>query len=237
MTESSLLEARDITVRFGGVRAVSGVTFTAAANALYCIIGPNGAGKSTFLNVLTGTLRPNSGQVRFAGRDITGLPPHRIAKAGIARKFQAPSLFTSLSVWDNLCVAGCTEQPTPGRKTFAQILRQIGMQQRAHVLVGELAHGEKQWLEIGMAMALCPKLLLLDEPTAGMTPEETLQTAALLQTLRAECTVVAVEHDLRFVRAMNCNTLVLHQGQVLRSGTFADIEADELVRDVYLGRA
>jgi ABC-type uncharacterized transport system ATPase subunit len=103
--------------------------------------------------------------------------------------------------------------------------------------VGELAHGEKQWLEIGMAMALCPKLLLLDEPTAGMTPEETLQTAALLQTLRAECTVVAVEHDLRFVRAMNCNTLVLHQGQVLRSGTFADIEADELVRDVYLGRA
>lgn len=232
-----LLTARNIEIRFGGVTAVSGVSFEAQPRTLYCVIGPNGAGKSSFLNVLTGTLRPSRGQVHFAGRDITGLPAHRIAQAGIARKFQAPSLFASLTVWDNLRVAGCTEHAGPGRKSFAQILAQIGLQRRAHTLVGQLAHGEKQWLEIGMAMALSPKLLLLDEPTAGMTPEETLRTAALLQTLSAECAVVAVEHDLRFVRAMNCQTLVLHQGKVLRCGAFRDIESDEVVRDVYLGRA
>jgi len=237
MNSSALLVAKDIEVRFGGVAAVSGVSFEVDANTLYCVIGPNGAGKSTFLNVLTGTLRPTKGRVYLAQRDITGFAAHRIARAGIARKFQAPSLFSSLTVWDNLRVAGCAVKPSPGRKTFEEVLGQIGLERRAHTMVGELAHGEKQWLEIGMAIALVPKVLLLDEPTAGMTPEETMKTAELLHALRADCAVVAVEHDLRFVRAMNCHTLVLHQGKILRSGDFSDIERDETVRDVYLGRA
>ncbi|RVA15737.1 ATP-binding cassette domain-containing protein, partial [Mesorhizobium sp. M7D.F.Ca.US.004.03.1.1] len=192
------------------------------------------AGKSTFLNVLTGTLRPTSGSVRFLGRDIAGLPLHRIARLGIARKFQIPSVFSSLSVEDNLKVARWGV-PSPARPV-GELLELVALTNRAATLAGELAHGQKQWLEIGMALAIEPRLLLLDEPTAGMTPQETLATAEMLLRLKGEFSIVAVEHDIRFVRALNCETLVLHQGRRLRSGPFHDIEADEMVRDVYLGR-
>ncbi|RWC76269.1 MULTISPECIES: ATP-binding cassette domain-containing protein [unclassified Mesorhizobium] len=229
-----LLQAENVGIRFGGLQALEGLNLTVRDKELCCIIGPNGAGKSTFLNVLTGTLRPTSGSVRFLGHDIAGLPLHRIARLGIARKFQIPSVFPSLSVEDNLKVARWGA-PSPARP-IGELMELVALTNRAARLAGELAHGQKQWLEIGMALAIEPRLLLLDEPTAGMTPQETLATAEMLLRLKGEFSIVAVEHDIRFVRALNCETLVLHQGRRLRSGPFHDIEADEMVRDVYLGR-
>lgn len=229
-----LLQAENVGIRFGGLQALEALNLTVRDKELCCIIGPNGAGKSTFLNVLTGTLRPTSGSVRFLGHDIAGLPLHRIARLGIARKFQIPSVFPSLSVEDNLKVARWGV-PSPARPVD-ELLELVALGNRAATLAGELAHGQKQWLEIGMALAIEPKLLLLDEPTAGMTPQETLATAEMLLRLKGEFSIVAVEHDIRFVRALNCETLVLHQGRRLRSGPFHDIETDEMVRDVYLGR-
>ncbi|TGP92671.1 MULTISPECIES: ATP-binding cassette domain-containing protein [unclassified Mesorhizobium] len=229
-----LLQAENVGIRFGGLQALEGLNLMVRDKELCCIIGPNGAGKSTFLNVLTGTLRPTSGSVRFLGHDIAGLPLHRIARLGIARKFQIPSVFPSLSVEDNLKVARWGA-PSPARP-ISELMELIALTNRAATLAGELAHGQKQWLEIGMALAIEPRLLLLDEPTAGMTPQETLATAEMLLRLKGEFSIVAVEHDIRFVRALNCETLVLHQGRRLRSGPFHDIEADEMVRDVYLGR-
>lgn len=229
-----LLQAENVGIRFGGLQALEGLNLTVRDKELCCIIGPNGAGKSTFLNLLTGTLRPTSGSVRFLGHDIAGLPLHRIARLGIARKFQIPSVFPSLSVEDNLKVArwGASSPARPVR----ELLELVALGNRAATPAGELAHGQKQWLEIGMALAIEPRLLLLDEPTAGMTPQETLATAEMLLRLKGEFSIVAVEHDIRFVRALNCETLVLHQGRRLRSGPFHDIETDEMVRDVYLGR-
>lgn len=229
-----LLQAENVGIRFGGLQALEALNLTVRDKELCCIIGPNGAGKSTFLNVLTGTLRPTSGSVRFLGHDIAGLPLHRIARLGIARKFQIPSVFPSLSVEDNLKVARWGV-PSPVRPV-GELLELVALTNRAATLAGELAHGQKQWLEIGMALAIEPRLLLLDEPTAGMTPQETLATAEMLLRLKGEFSIVAVEHDIRFVRALNCETLVLHQGRRLRSGPFHDIETDEMVRDVYLGR-
>ena len=229
-----LLQAENVGIRFGGLQALEGLNLTVRDKELCCIIGPNGAGKSTFLNLLTGTLRPTSGSVRFLGHDIAGLPLHRIARLGIARKFQIPSVFPSLSVEDNLKVARWGA-PSPARPV-GELLDLVALGSRAATLAGELAHGQKQWLEIGMALAIEPRLLLLDEPTAGMTPQETLATAEMLLRLKGEFSIVAVEHDIRFVRALNCETLVLHQGRRLRSGPFHDIETDEMVRDVYLGR-
>ncbi|RWE36661.1 MAG: ATP-binding cassette domain-containing protein [Mesorhizobium sp.] len=229
-----LLQAENVGIRFGGLQALEGLNLTVRDKELCCIIGPNGAGKSTFLNLLTGTLRPTSGSVRFLGHDIAGLPLHRIARLGIARKFQIPSVFPSLSVEDNLKVARWGA-PSPARP-IGELMELVALTNRAATLAGELAHGQKQWLEIGMALAIEPRLLLLDEPTAGMTPQETLATAEMLLRLKGEFSIVAVEHDIRFVRALNCQTLVLHQGRRLRSGPFHDIEADEMVRDVYLGR-
>ena len=229
-----LLQAENVGIRFGGLQALEGLNLTVRDRELCCIIGPNGAGKSTFLNLLTGTLRPTSGSVRFLGHDIAGLPLHRIARLGIARKFQIPSVFPSLSVEDNLKVARWGA-PSPARPV-GELLDLVALGSRAATLAGELAHGQKQWLEIGMALAIEPRLLLLDEPTAGMTPQETMATAQMLLRLKGEFSIVAVEHDIRFVRALNCETLVLHQGRRLRSGPFHDIETDEMVRDVYLGR-
>ncbi|MEO5760278.1 MAG: ATP-binding cassette domain-containing protein [Mesorhizobium sp.] len=229
-----LLKAENVGIRFGGLQALEALNLTVHDKELCCIIGPNGAGKSTFLNVLTGTLRPTSGSVRFLGHDIAGLPLHRIARLGIARKFQIPSIFPSLSVEDNLKVARWGV-PSPVRPV-GELMELVALTDRAATLAGELAHGQKQWLEIGMALAIEPRLLLLDEPTAGMTPQETLATAEMLLRLKGEFSIVAVEHDIRFVRALNCETLVLHQGRRLRSGPFHEIETDEMVRDVYLGR-
>lgn len=232
-----LLEAHGLTRRFGGVTAVDGVDLEVAVGELHCIIGPNGAGKSTLFNMLCGTLRPTAGRIRFAGQEIVGLPVHRFARIGIARKFQVPSVFASMSVRDNLLVAVPPGVPvTDFSRRLDEVLERIALAPLADHQAGTLAHGQKQWLEIGMALMCAPRLLLLDEPTAGMTAEETHATAALLRSLRGRLTTIAIEHDMRFVRDLDCHTMVMHQGRLIAAGRFVEIERDELVRDIYLGR-
>lgn len=232
-----LLSVRNLQRRFGGLVAIREITLDLAEREIKCVIGPNGAGKSTFLNLICGTLKPTSGQVLFAGRDITGMPLHTIARNGIARKFQVPSVFERLSVRDNLEVARRgTRKARGGDISVAEILDLLTLSEVSEKRAGDLAHGQKQWLEIGMAMATSPKLLLLDEPTAGMTVEESLRTADLLRAARDRFAVIAIEHDMRFVRALDCDTAVLHQGTLIAEGPFAEIEQNPMVRDVYLGR-
>jgi ABC-type uncharacterized transport system ATPase subunit len=203
---------------------------------LRCIIGPNGAGKSTVFNMLAGSIRPTSGDILFQGRSIVGRAIQEFARLGIARKFQVPSLFGSLTVRENLDVA--MQRGPQGHERGERIDRALEMLElvdRQDMRAGDLAHGQKQWLEIGMALMTQPRLLLLDEPTAGMGPEETQRTARLLLGLKGQTTIV-IEHDMNFVRALACPTLVMHQGKIIAEGCFEEIERSELVRDVYLGR-
>jgi ABC-type uncharacterized transport system ATPase subunit len=231
-----LLYADDLQIRFGGVVVLQGVSLAIERGELCCIIGPNGAGKSTLFNMLAGTLRPAEGRIRFEGSDIVGLPVHRFARLGIVRKFQVPSLFDSLTVRDNLDVAGCGMEAAQRNARIGELIGLLGLGELSDIRAGELAHGHKQWLEIGMALVGGPKLLLLDEPTAGMTAEETRATADLLLGLRGRMAVIVIEHDMRFVRAVDSRTMVLHQGRIIADGPFSEIERDATVRDIYLGR-
>jgi urea ABC transporter ATP-binding protein UrtD len=234
---ASLLQAESLAVRFGGIVAVADVSLTLQPGELRCIIGPNGAGKSSFFNMLAGTLRPSSGRIRFEDRDLAGQPPQDFARRGISRKFQAPCLFENMTVRDNLDVARRTRGSAVLRlQRIDAMLDRLGLTDVVEVAARDLAHGQKQWLEIGMALMAEPKLLLLDEPTAGMTTEETQKTAQLLLGLQDRMAILAIEHDMEFVRALACQTLVMHQGRVIASGPFAQIEADTLVREIYLGR-
>ena len=244
MAAEPILEVDELSQRFGGLMAVDNVSMCLAPGELRCIIGPNGAGKSTFFNLISGAIQPTSGRVRFRGRDITGLPVHRIAKLGIGRKFQVPSVFETLTVRENLSVAALNKRLRPRDLvdraayggTIDDTLGRVNLGDRADVVAGALAHGEKQWLEIGMALMTDPLLLLLDEPTAGMSADETHQTARLVRGLTDRLTILVIEHDMQFVRDIASRITVLHRGAVLREGTLAEIEADEIVRDVYLGR-
>jgi urea transport system ATP-binding protein len=239
-----VLAVHDLRRSFAGLDALDGVDLTVSRGELLGIIGPNGAGKSTLFNVITGLLRPTSGSVYFEGDDITGLAPHRIARLGIGRKFQVPNVFDDLSVRQNLIVAArgrhrlrslLTRDPADGAPLDV-ILGQLRLDEKPDLLAHELSHGERQWLEIGAVLANEPRLLLLDEPTAGMTMEETRRTEDLLRGLAEGHTVVVIEHNIRFVRQVAERVVVMHRGRVLTSGPIAQIEADETVRDVYLGR-
>jgi ABC-type uncharacterized transport system ATPase subunit len=231
-----LLQANDLQIHFGGLVVLRGVRFTLASGELCCIIGPNGAGKSTLFNILAGTLQPAQGAIRFEGHNLIGLAIHRFARLGVVRKFQVPSLFENLTVHDNLQVAGRGLDAAHRAARIEELLNMLGLVERASLVAGELAHGHKQWLEIGMALMVGPKLLLLDEPTAGMTAEETRATADLLLGLRGRIAIIVIEHDMRFVRAVDSRTMVLHQGRIIADGTFAEIERNSTVRDIYLGR-
>ena len=231
-----LLQANDLQIHFGGLVVLRGVSFTLASGELCCIIGPNGAGKSTLFNALAGTLRPAQGAIRFEGHNLIGLAIHRFARLGVVRKFQVPSLFENLTVHDNLQVAGRGLDAAHRAARIEELLNMLGLVERASLVAGELAHGHKQWLEIGMALMVGPKLLLLDEPTAGMTAEETRATADLLLGLRGRIAIIVIEHDMRFVRAVDSRTMVLHQGRIIADGAFAEIERNSTVRDIYLGR-
>jgi len=231
----TLLAVHHLVKDYGGVRAVDDVSLTIAPNTINCIIGPNGAGKSTLFNMICGAITCTSGRILYCGQDITKLPLYQFARIGIARKFQVPSVFASLTVEENLRVAA----PKTDRNAFLRIgdlLEKLELSNVRHRPAGELAHGQKQWLEIGMAMMIEPRLLLLDEPTAGMTTVETAETANLLRELAVNVTIVAIEHDMRFVRDLNCHTHVMHQGRIIKSGDMVDLEGDPLIRDIYLGR-
>ena len=237
MAEATLV-IRNLRRCFGGVTALDGLSLHVDEGDLRCIIGPNGAGKSTFFNILCGVDRPDAGSIRFLDREIVGMPTHEIARSGIARKFQIPSVFESMRVRDNLDIPVREGWRKAERhENIARVLRQTHLVDQASLPASSLSHGQKQWLEIGMAMMTEPKLLLLDEPTAGMTQDETEATAALLLRLKRETTILVIEHDMHFVRKLNQPTMVMHQGRVICEGPFAAVEQNELVRDVYLGNA
>lgn len=219
------------------MRALDGLDLDVAPGEQLCVIGPNGCGKTTLFNVITAQLPPTHGEVMFDGQALTGLAPHRVARLGIARKFQVPSVFEDLSVTENLEVARFgLPCPLDHAAQFA-LLQQIQLAERAQVLAGRLSHGQRQWLEIGMLLSQSPRLMLLDEPTAGMTGAETEATAALVRRLAQErgTAVVVVEHDMRFVQALGARVVVMLAGRVVADGRFDDIRRLPQVREAYLG--
>ncbi len=244
---SSLLYLDDVKVTFDGYRALRGLSLVLAPGEMRAIIGPNGAGKTTMMDVITGKTRPDTGTVYFEGRhDLTKLDEADIATLGVGRKFQKPTVFENHTVTDNLLLA--TKAPrtvwmTLGARPDPKINKVIdGVLQRIRLTdvrdrqAGSLSHGQKQWLEIGMLLAQDPKLLLVDEPVAGMTDAETFETAALLKEIAQEHSVVVVEHDMHFVRELGVKVTVLHEGAVLAEGSLDQVSADERVVEVYLGR-
>ena len=243
----SLLYLDGVSVTFDGFRALNELSLAIEPGEMRAVIGPNGAGKTTMMDVITGKTRPDTGQVVFGDdTDLTRLDEPAIAALGIGRKFQKPTVFESHSVWDNLLLAlagGRTprftlfaRQSTDERCRIEDILATIRLADSWHSLAAELSHGQKQWLEIGMLLAQQPKLLLLDEPVAGMSDAETEQTAELLRDINRTRSIVVVEHDMAFVRALDVRVTVLHEGSVLSEGSIDHVSADPRVVEVYLGR-
>jgi urea transport system ATP-binding protein len=242
-----LLDVQDVHVAFDGFRALDGVSLQIFPRTTRVIIGPNGAGKSTLLDTVIGRTRATRGRVVFRGRDVTRLPEHRIVRTGICRKFQTPGVLEQMTVDQNLAVAVRRNKRWWSHFRFAldagerdrvdEVLAEIGMAGQRHRLAAELAHGEKQWLEIGMVLASDAELVLLDEPTSGMTPAETDRTAGLIRRLAERHTVVVIDHDMAFVEKLAAPVTVLHQGRVLKQGELQTLRDDPEVIAIYLGRA
>ena len=243
----SLLKVVDATKRFGSLTAIESVSLTMEPGELRAIIGPNGAGKTTMMDVVTGKTRPDTGDVVFDGsHDLTRLDETEIAELGIGRKFQKPTVFDSHTVFDNLELALKADrrarttlwwrETADEHRRIDEILQTIRLSAVQERLAGSLSHGQKQWLEIGMLLAQDPKLLLVDEPVAGMTDVETHQTADLLKEINREHTIVVVEHDMAFVRELGVKVTCLHEGSVLAEGTIDQVSTNERVVEVYLGR-
>jgi urea transport system ATP-binding protein len=244
---SALLYLSGVTVSFDGFKALNNLSLLVEPGEMRAIIGPNGAGKTTMMDVITGKTRPDSGEVVFDGRaDLTKLDEASIATLGIGRKFQKPTVFENHTVRDNLllALAGIRSwyqllgaAPTKAENDrLAEILSVIRMEEQQHMLGARLSHGQKQWLEIGMLLAQNPKLLLVDEPVAGMTDVETETTAHVLREVNKSHSVVVVEHDMSFVRALGVKVTVLHEGSMLAEGSLDQVSADQRVVEVYLGR-
>jgi len=245
-TPGKILNIEQLTVSFDGFKALNELTLYIEPGELRCVIGPNGAGKTTMMDVITGKTRPDSGTVSFGSKlNLLELSETEIAQAGIGRKFQKPTVFEQLTVFENLelALAGGNSflRTLLARMTVAQleriydVLDIIGLAEQQHVPAIILSHGQKQWLEIGMLLMQEPKLLLVDEPVAGMAPQEIERTAGLLQSLAGEHSVVVVEHDMDFIRSIANRVTVLHEGRVLAEGDMEQIQKDPRVIDVYLG--
>lgn len=236
MRREVVVETRDLSVRFGGVTANDQVNFTLHAGELRCLIGPNGAGKSTFFKCLTGQLKPSEGQVLIRDIDTTGADPHEVAALGVGIKTQTPNVFDGLSVEENLWLACRRWHDARGaRRLTEQTLERVRLGPLRGQQVGALGHGQRQWVELGMVMAAEPWLVLLDEPAAGMTDAETEFTADLIRELNRTATMIVVEHDMNFIRAIAQKVTVFHRGAILIEDSMAVISADPTVRDVYLG--
>jgi urea transport system ATP-binding protein len=245
---TALLEVSGVSVTFDGFRAINNLSFNIGPAELRAIIGPNGAGKTTFMDIVTGKTRPDTGTVTFGERSVSLLAMNeaQIAREGIGRKFQRPTVFEDQTVEANLILAlKAPRSPwrvllwKPGPDDHARVrelARDVGLADHLHRKSGELSHGQKQWLEIAMLLAQEPRLLLVDEPAAGMTPAEREQTTALLVSLAKTRAVVVVEHDMDFVRRLNCKVTVLHEGAVLAEGSLDHVTRDPQVISVYLGR-
>jgi ABC-type uncharacterized transport system ATPase subunit len=236
MNTAPILETRGLSKHFGGVPAVDAVDFRLSEGELRCLIGPNGAGKSTFFKMITGQLRPTAGAVLFRGVEVTGEERHLLAKRGISIKTQLPNLFDGLDVRESLDLAARRFHSTAEAARIVDgILAETRLDAVAGRKVGELAHGQRQWVEFGMVLAREPLLLLLDEPTAGMTPDETARTAAMIHRMRRHRAMIVVEHDLQFVRMIAEVVTVFHQGRILMEAPVGEVLSDSRVREVYLG--
>ncbi|OCC22398.1 urea ABC transporter ATP-binding protein UrtD [Croceicoccus estronivorus] len=242
-----MLELRNVVVDFDGFKAINDLSLTIESGSMTVVIGPNGAGKSTMCDSIIGRVRPTTGTVLFRGQEIQAKPEHDIVGLGICRKFQTPGVLVALSVIDNLTIAATKDRrwwtkfgrkgEAAARERAEDILEMVGLGPRRDELAGNLSHGEKQWLEIGMVVATDAELLLLDEPTAGMGAAESTQTAEIVKALVGKHAVLVIDHDIDFVAQLGGHVVVLHQGQLLREGTLAEIRADEEVAAIYLGRA
>lgn len=247
MTGGPILEVRAVSRYFGKFQALNNISVTFRPGELTAIIGPNGAGKSTFFNVISGGIPPSTGQVLFEGRDITGLAPHDFARIGIAKSFQITNVFKQLSAHENVRVAlqmrASRFQILRPRQDYVELieradalLARVGLTDSRNKLAGDLAHGQQRSLEVAMALACDPKLLLMDEPTAGMSPEETTVMMNLIQQLAVERTVILVEHKMKMVMGLCKRLIVLHHGELLADGNPEEIRANAEVKRVYLGQ-
>ena len=240
-----MLRIVDLHKGFGGLTVISHLDLQVMEGEMRCVIGPNGAGKTTLFNLITGRLKPDRGRIEFDQREITGLKVHEICQLGIGLKFQIPSVFKEMTVLDNLMTGGTGsvtpfrllrgERPDALEDRVESVLADIELVDQRDIYAGDLSHGQQQWLEIGIVMLNNPKLILLDEPTAGMTLAETARTADLIRNVFAGKTVIIIEHDIAFVRSLDARVTVLHRGQVLLEGSFDEIAADEGVQRIYLG--
>jgi branched-chain amino acid transport system ATP-binding protein len=242
-----MLQVEKLAKRFGGIVATDDLVLDVAPGELHAVIGPNGAGKTTLIAQLSGQLRPDSGRIRFAGQDITALPMHRRSRLGLARSFQITSLFLDLSVLDNVALAvqahdghsfrfwRAARSETGLRRTASAALERVGLAGRAEWPASALSHGEHRQLELAMALAASPRMLLLDEPMAGLGPEESARMVTMLRALKAELTILLVEHDMEAVFALADRITVLVYGRVIASGAPEAIRADAQVREAYLG--
>ena len=232
-----LIETRGLSKHFGGVQAVRNIDFSLAEGELRCLIGPNGAGKSTFFKLLTGQIKPTSGAVLFRGTEITNLQAHEIARLGIGIKTQVPSVFNALSVRSNLWIAAARHKKgkAVAQAVEAQIER-LSLSRFADGLVGQLAHGQRQWVELGLVLCGEPNLILLDKPAAGMTEEERGRTAELIQEINRAHPLIVVEHDMSFIRTIARRITVFDRGAILMEGDVDQVFGNQAVRDVYLGK-
>ncbi|ROR14929.1 ATP-binding cassette domain-containing protein [Erwinia sp. JUb26] len=231
-----LLQTHQMGVSFGGVHAVKAVDFTLNEGELRCLIGPNGAGKSTFFKMLSGQVTPTRGECRYRDRVISGKRPWEIARLGIGIKTQVPSVFEGLSVAENLWLAAANKMDKAAvAGEVDRVLEDIGLSDRQNDILSEMAHGQRQWVELGMILISRPQLVLLDEPAAGMTHHEVRKTAALIQRINQQSTVVVVEHDMDFIGMIAQQVTVFNQGEVLAEGTFSQVTQDPRVKEAYLG--
>ena len=242
-----ILTLEGVNKSFDGFKAINDLNLYLDEGELRTIIGPNGAGKSTMLDIITGRTRPDTGKVEFSrDTDLTRLNEYQINRLGIGRKFQTPSVYIQHTVFENIWLSlegsrsiwdALFSRIKPSqRDRIHEVLKTIGLTSKADTKAGELSHGQKQWLEIGMLLAQNPKVLLVDEPAAGMTDEETRETGELLMSLAGKHTIIVIEHDMVFVRQIASKVTVLHQGHVLCEGTVDEVQNDERVVEVYLGR-
>ncbi|MDF7647576.1 ATP-binding cassette domain-containing protein [Pantoea sp. Acro-805] len=236
MTATILLETRKMGVSFGGVHAVKEVDFTLHEGELRCLIGPNGAGKSTFFKMLSGQVTPTRGECRYRNQVISGKRPWDIARLGIGIKTQVPSVFEGLSVRENLWQAAANKLSKAAvPAAIDQVLQDIGLSDHQDAVLSELAHGQRQWVELGMILISRPQLVLLDEPAAGMTLQEVRKTAQLIKAINQQSTVVVVEHDMEFISMIAQRVTVFNQGAVLAEGSFREVTQNPLVKEAYLG--
>jgi urea transport system ATP-binding protein len=242
----TLLYLEGVSVSFDGFKALNNLGLDVGRGEMRAIIGPNGAGKTTMMDVITGKTRPDEGRVLFNNIDLTRMDEASIANLGIGRKFQKPTVFDLHTVWDNLELALRADRSPWASLTWklksgdqariVEVLERINLKSSHHTFAGNLSHGQKQWLEIGMLLMQEPELLLVDEPAAGMTDAETEKTATMLRDIAQTRSVVVVEHDMAFIRALNVRVTVLHEGSVLAEGNLDTVQNNQRVIDVYLGR-